>query len=117
MHLAVPILPAGNTDGGDALEMVSTPGDDGLLDVVNGTAAPGTDVRPAGRLSGAKGARPAGSPGPGDGAGTLPGGGPLGGALFLGAPTRAADRYVLALYESLAEGAPVAGAVRAAKLA
>ena len=33
-----------------------------------------------------------------------------------GAPTTAADRYVLALYESLAEGTPIGGAVRAAKL-
>jgi hypothetical protein len=40
-------------------------------------------------------------------------------APWCGAPggaSTAADRYVLALYESLAEGTPIAGAVRAAKL-
>lgn len=117
LHLAVPMRTTGLTDGGDALEMVSSPGEDGLL-----------DVGEMGRLHlGATFVLLAGCPSRREPDLQGPPAPAMARALFQagarsvvrcawGASATAADRYVLALYESLAEGTPIGGAVRSAKL-
>lgn len=117
VHLALPMRTTGIADGGDALEMVSTPGEDGLLDVdeLSQLRLGPTLVLLAGcpvRLEPDLQGPPASA---------------MARALFQagarsvvrcawGASTSAADRYVLALYESLAEGVAIGTASREAKL-
>lgn len=117
VHLAVPMRTTGITDGGDALEMVSTPGEDGLLDVdeVGQLRLGPTFVL----LAGCPRRREPdmqGPPAPAMARALFQAGARSVVRCAWGAPTTAADRYVLALYESLAQGTPIGGAVQAAKL-
>ena len=117
LHLAVPMLTTSITDGGDALEMVSTPGEDGRLDVAElGQLHLGATFV---LLAGCPSRREPdllGPPAPAMARALFQAGARSVVRCAWGAPTRAADRYVLALYESLAEGTPIGGAVRQAKL-
>jgi len=117
VHLALPMRTTGLTDGGDELEMVSTPGEDGLLDVdeVSQLRLGMTFVL----LAGCPARREPdlqGPPAPAMARALFQAGARSVVRCAWGAPATAADRYVLAMYESLAEGTPVGGAVRAAKL-
>jgi CHAT domain-containing protein len=117
VHLAVPMHTTGNTDGGDALEMVSSPGEDGLLDVdelsqlrlgPTFVLLAGCPVRREPDLQG--------PPAPAMARALFRAGARSVVRCAWGAPTPVADRYVLALYEALARGVPIGGAVREAKL-
>jgi len=117
VHLAVPMRTTGITDGGDALEMVSTPGEDGLLDVdelgqlhlgPTFVLLAGCPVRREPDLRG--------PPAPAMARALFQAGARSVLRCSWGAPTSAADRYVLALYESLAEGVAIGTASREAKL-
>ncbi len=117
VHLAVPMRTTGSTDLGDALEMVSTPGEDGLLDVEElGQLHLGPTFV---LLAGCPARREPdllGPPAPAMARALFQAGARSVVRCSWGAPTAAADRYVLSLYESLAEGMPIGAAVRAAKL-
>jgi len=117
VHLAVPMHTTGVTDGGDALEMVSTPGEDGLLNVdelgrlrlgPTFVLLAGCPVRHEPDLQG--------PPAPAMARALFQAGARSVVRCSWGAPVSAADRYVLVLYQSLAEGMSMGAAVREAKL-
>ena len=117
VHLAVPMRTTGIADGGDALEMVSSPGEDGLLDVdelgqlhLGPTLVllAGCPLRHEPDLQG--------PPAPAMARALFQAGARSVVRCSWGSATTAADRYVLALYESLAEGMAIGAAVREAKL-
>ncbi len=117
VHLAVPMHTNGVTDGGDALELVSTPGEDGILDVDElGQLRLGPTFV---LLAGCPNRREPdlqGPPAPAMARALFQAGARAVVRCSWAASPKAADRFVLALYEALATGKPVGAAVRAAKL-
>lgn len=117
VHLALPMRTTGSTDRDDALEMVSTPGEDGLLDVdeLAQLHLGSTFVLLAGCP---KRHEPdlQGPPVPAMALALFQAGARSVGRCAWGAPASATDRYVLGLYEGLSQGLPIGTAVREAKL-
>lgn len=117
VHLAVPLRTTSSGDAGDALEMVSTPGEDGLLDVDELAQLKLGPVFVL--LAGCPGRKEPdliGPPAPAMARALFQAGARSVVRCSWGASATASDRYVLALYQSLAEGTSIGGAVRAAKL-
>ncbi len=117
VHLAVPLRTTGTTDRDDALEMVSSPGEDGLLDVGEvaqlhlGTTFVLLASCPVRREPDLQG-----PPVPAMAMALFQAGARSVARCAWGAPASVADRYVLGLYQALSEGMPIGAAVREAKL-
>lgn len=117
VHLALPMHTTGITDGGDALEMVSTPGEDGLLDVAElGQLRLGSTFVLLAGCPARHEPDLQGPPAPAMARALFQAGARSVVRCSWSASTIAADRYVLALYESLAEGLTIGAAAREAKL-
>lgn len=117
VHLAVPMHTTGTGDAGDALEMVSTPGEDGLLDVDElGQLRLGPVFVLLAACPGRREPDLTGPPAPAMARALFQAGARSVVRCSWGASPAAADRYVLSLYQALAEGMPIGAAARAAKL-
>jgi CHAT domain-containing protein len=117
IHMAVPVRATSTSDGGDELELVSSPGEDGLLDVDEAAhlrlgptlvLMTGCPTRREPDLEG--------PPVPAMARALFQSGARSVVRCSWGLSGTAADRYVMALYEAMAAGAPIGAASRAAKL-
>jgi CHAT domain-containing protein len=117
LHFAVPVRTTGTVEGDDALELVSTPGQDGLLDLTEmGQLRLGSALV---LLSGCPSRHEPdllGPPAPAVARALLQAGARSVVRCSWDASPGATDRYVLAFYRSLAAGHTVGEAVRAARL-
>ena len=117
VHFAVPMRTTGIADRGDELEMVSSPGEDGLLDVDElGQLRLGPTLVLLAGCPQRHEPDLQGPPAPAMARALFQAGARSVVRCSWGSATTAADRYVLALYESLAEGMAIGAAVREAKL-